>query len=170
MDTLEIYSSGSSDQEEITNEEQFQTIAKISHLSPSRKRSRPPEYSAWIKSDRPFSMCAWSKDYCSERCSDMQDWISKGSLRLSLRHSSTNTLAQDLRARHEFHNPHESLVVDDPYGTNSRREPFDDEWEFDIIKREQLARMMRTSEPSSAPLAYTEDHVQRAMVREYRGE
>lgn len=106
-------------------------------------------------------MCTCPRDYLTERCVDFQTWVCRGVVYQSV---SGRTLAQEVRARHDFHNAH--TTIPDPYGTNSRREPFDEDWEFDIAKSEQLSRMMTSSEGGVG----SDDEKKRAMVRVYRGE
>jgi hypothetical protein len=100
-------------------------------------------------------MIEWNKDYLttkqSSRTGDLKNITSEGLQQLSLSSAETSW-AQQLKNRHDFHNPHffESVVeqfgIRDEMGSNLPNEEQFAEWEFDLVRCEEHARVQEQAQ------------------------
>lgn len=85
--------------------------------------------------------------------------------------TTTTNWAQQLKSQHEFHNPAFFQTVMNHFGVQDRgasnlpvglKETFHD-YEFDLVRLEEEARMRQQQPPIAAPTAYAQEQLERAM-------
>jgi hypothetical protein len=98
-------------------------------------------------------MIEWNKDYLTAKQSSSRTGSLKEVTSEKLRELSAETSwAQQLKKQHDFHNPHffESVVeqfgIRDEMGSNLPNEEALAEWEFDLVKYEEQARVQEQAQ------------------------
>lgn len=132
--------------------------ASVSHLFP------PPP----ISDDH--IMIEWNEDYVTAKQSSRTGSLKQVTSEKIQQISAETSWAQQLKKQHDFHNPHffESVVeqfgIQNEMGSNLPNEEQLEEWEFDLVKYEEKARVFFQQEQNAAaPSPFTQQQLERAM-------
>jgi hypothetical protein len=119
-------------------------------------------------------MIEWNEDYVTAKQTSRTGPLKKVTSEKLQQISLETSWAQQLKKQHDFHNPHffESVVeqfgIRDEMGSNLPNEEQFAEWEFDLMKYEEQARVQEQAQyqqeqNAAAPSNFAQQQLERAM-------
>ena len=118
-------------------------------------------------------MIEWNEDYVTAKQSPRTGSLKKAASEKLQQISAETSWAQQLKKQHDFHNPHflesvvEQFAIRDEMGSNLPNKEQLAEWEFDLAKYEEQARVQEQVQQqernAAAPSNFTQQQLERAM-------